>query len=320
MAKPILLVTRRMPAPVEERAQRDYDARLNAEDRPLTAAEIVERARSAPAILCVPMDRFDAALIAALPESVRVISTFSVGYEHIALAAARERGIAVCNTPEVLSVATAEIAMLLIVSAARRASEGERVLRSGGWTGLAPTYFLGHDVAGMRLGIFGMGRIGRELAARARAFGMEIHYRNRRRLDPEEQHGAIYHETDESFLGASQVLSLNAPATPETRKWLNAERIAKLPEGAIVVNTARGALVDDDALIAALRSGRLSAAGLDVYEGEPKLNPGYVTLENVTLLPHLGSSTIETRIAMGMRALDGIDAVLAGRRPRSLVT
>jgi lactate dehydrogenase-like 2-hydroxyacid dehydrogenase len=319
MAKPVLLVTRRLPPAIEARAARDYDARLNPEDSPRTAADILRLAQGADAILCCPAERLDGATIGALPATVRVIGTFSVGFDHIDLAACRARGLPVVNTPEVLSVATAECCMLLILAASRRAGEGERLVRSGKWTGWAPTQLLGTQVSGRRLGIFGMGRIGRELARMARAFGMTVHYRDIARLPPELEGDAIWHEDDDSFLAASEILSLNAPGGAATRNWLNAERIARLPRGAVVVNGARGTLVDDTALIAALRSGQVAFAGLDVYANEPALNPGYLALENVVLLPHLGSATVETRNAMGNLVLDGIDAVLAGREPANLV-
>jgi lactate dehydrogenase-like 2-hydroxyacid dehydrogenase len=319
MTKPVLLVTRRLPPAVEARAARDYDARLNPEDTPRTGADILRLARGATAILCCPAERVDAHTIAALPDSVRVIATFSVGYDHVAVDAAKARGIVVVNTPDVLSVATAETVMLLILAAARRAGEGERLVRSGKWAGWAPTQLLGTQVSGRRLGIFGMGRIGREVARMARGFDMKVHYRDQARLPPEIEQGATFHDDDKSFLAVSDVLSLNAPGGAGTRHWLNAARIAKLPKGAVVVNAARGTLVDDEALIAALRSRQVGYAGLDVFEGEPKLNPGYLGLENVVLLPHLGSATNETRDAMGFLALDGIDAVLAGRKPANLV-
>ena len=319
MAKPILLVTRRLPAAAEARAARDYQARLNPEDVPRSGADIVRLAQEAVAILCCPADRLDAATIMDLPDTVRVIATFSVGYDHIAVEAAAARGIIVCNTPGVLSVATAETVMLLILAAARRAGEGERLVRSGSWQGWAPTQLIGTEVSGKRLGIFGMGRIGREVARMARAFDMQVHYRDQARLPGDLEQGAIFHDTDKSFLAQCQVLSLNAPGGPSTRHWLNAERIALLPRGAVVVNAARGTLVDDDALIAALQDGHIGYAGLDVYDGEPAVHPGYLKLENVVLLPHLGSATAETRNAMGFLALDGIDAVLAGRTPPNLV-
>ena len=210
--------------------------------------------------------------------------------------------------------------MLLVLAAARRAGEGERLVRSGNWQGWAPTQLMGTQVSGRRLGIFGMGRIGREVARMARAFGMQVHYRDQGRLPADLEQGAIFHDTDDSFLSACEVLSLHAPSGASTRHWLNADRIALLPKGAIVVNAARGTLVDDAALIAALRSGQVGYAGLDVYDGEPKLNPGYLELENVVLLPHLGSATLETRNAMGFLALDAIDAVLAGRTPPNVVS
>ena len=270
-------------------------------------------------MVCCPGDVFDAALIAALPASVKVIATFSVGYDHVDIAAARARGIAVVNTPDVLSVATAECAMLLILAAARRAGEGERMIRAGKWFGWAPTQLMGTLVSGRRLGIFGMGRIGRELAKMARGFGMQIHYHDVARLPPELEGDAVFHASDATFLPVCDVLSLHAPGGAGTRHWLNADRIAKLPKGAVVANAARGTLIDDIALIAALASGQVAAAGLDVYDGEPAVNPGYLGLENVLLLPHLGSATTETRDAMGHLALDGIDAVLAGRNPANLV-
>jgi lactate dehydrogenase-like 2-hydroxyacid dehydrogenase len=319
MGKPVLLVTRRLPPAVEARAARDFEARLNPEDRARTGADLLAAAAGANAILCAPTDRLDAPTIAALPASVKAIATFSVGFEHIDLEAAKARGIPVCNTPDVLSVATAELAMLLIVAAARRAGEGERLVRSGLWTGWTPTQLLGTQVSGRRLGIFGMGRIGRELARIARGFAMKVNYHDIARLPPEREEGAIFHPDEASFLAASEVLSLHAPGGDGTRHWLNAKRIAMLPKGAVVANAARGSLVDDAALIAALRSGHVAAAGLDVYDGEPKVNPGYFSLENVVLLPHLGSATTSTRDAMGFLALEGIGTVLAGGSPPNRV-
>ena len=318
MAKPVLLVTRRIPPAVAARAAAEFDARLTQSDVPMS--DPGAQAAGAAAILTCPGDIFDAALIAALPASVKVIATFSVGYDHIDVASAAARGIAVCNTPDVLSIATAETALLLILAAARRAGEGERLIRSGRWQGWAPTQLLGVGVVGRRLGIFGMGRIGRELARLARGIGMTIHYRDVTQLPPALEDGAIFHDTDAGFLACCDVLSLNAPGGEATYHWLNADRLAMLPRGAVVVNAARGTLLDDAALIAALQSGQVGFAGLDVFQGEPKLNPGYLGLENVVLLPHLGSATVTTRDAMGFLALDGIAAVLAGRKPGNLVT
>jgi lactate dehydrogenase-like 2-hydroxyacid dehydrogenase len=314
MAKPVLLVTRKLPEAIEARATRDYDARLNPQDAPWAkdGAEIARRATKAGAagILCAPGDRFDVACINALPPGVKIIATFSVGFDHIDIAAAKARGIVVTNTPEVLSFATAECAFTLMLMAARRAGEGERMVRAGKWGGWAPTQLLGVTLENKKLGILGFGRIGRELASIARGFRVEIHYRDINRLPPEFEQGAIYHDNDDAFLRTIDVLSMHVPDREETRKWLNAARLAAMKRGAIVVNTGRGPSVDDEALIAALKSGHIRAAGLDVYDGEPNVNPGYLTLENVALLPHLGSATIETRDAMGHRALENLDAVL----------
>ncbi|HYZ20804.1 MAG TPA: D-glycerate dehydrogenase [Rhodopila sp.] len=317
MPKPVLFITRRLPGAVEALAAETFEARLTRSDTPI--GDLIGPSQGADAVLCCPGDMMTAEVIGALPRSVKVIGTFSVGYDHIDLETARARGIAVCNTPDVLSVATAECAMLLLMAAARRAGEGERLVRSGRWDGWAPTQLLGTQVSGRSLGIFGMGRIGRELARMARGFGMTIHYRDMVRLPPELEQGATFHDNDDSFLPECQFLSLNAPGGEGTRYWLNAGRIAKLPRGAVVANAARGTLIDDDALIAALRSGQVAAAGLDVYNNEPHLNPGYLTLENVVLLPHLGSATTETRDAMGRLVLAGIRAVLAGETPANLV-
>lgn len=306
----VLLITRQVPEAVAARAEREFSTRALDMQGKFDAAVLLANLGGVDAILCTPADRFDAGLIAQLPQTVRVIGTFSVGLEHIDLAAAQARGIAICNTPDVLSVATAELALTLMLMAARRAGEGERLLRAGKWTGLTPTFHLGTGVAGKVLGILGMGRIGRELAEMARGLRMRIHYRNRTRLDSLLEAGAIHHDDDASFLAACDFLSINVPGGPATRHWLNAERISLLRPGAIVVNTGRGTTVDDAALTAALRSRHVAAAGLDVFSDEPAIDPGYLALENVVLLPHIGSATVEARNAMGFLALDGIAAVL----------
>jgi lactate dehydrogenase-like 2-hydroxyacid dehydrogenase len=313
--KPVVLVTRKLPDAVEERLRRSFDPRLNADDRVYTQGELLELARGADAIVPTHTERLDAELIRRLPDSIRAICSFSVGFDHIDLQAAKARGIVVTNTPDVLSDATAEIALLLMLGAARRAHEGEQLIRTATWLEWSPTYRLGIQVTGKRLGIIGMGRVGQVLARRARGFDMEIHYYNRQRLSPELEAGARYHEDLDELLAVSQFLSIHCPATADTHHLLNAERIARLPDGAVVVNTARGAVVDDDALIAALSSGKLFAAGLDVYNGEPNIDPRYRELENTFLLPHIGSATRETRDAMGFRALDNLDAIMAGREP-----
>ena len=315
-AKPVVLVTRRLPDAVEQRLRHDYDARLNADDEVYSSDRLLTLADGADAIIPCHTERLDSDLIARLPDSIRAICSFSVGYDHIDLAAAKSRGIVVTNTPDVLNNATAEIAMLLLLGAARRAHEGARMLRTDSWADWSATGQLGIEVTGKRLGIIGMGRVGQMMARRARGFDMEIHYYNRRRLSPEIEAGAHYHAELNELLSLSQFLSIHCPATPETHHLLNAERIAMLPDDAVVVNTARGAVVDDDALVVALKSGKLFAAGLDVFNGEPNIDPRYRDLDNCFLLPHVGSATRETRDAMGFRALDNLDAVMAGREPR----
>ena len=308
-----ILCTRRMPPNVEARLSRDYDATLNPEDRIHSADALVNASEGQDGIFCAGGDPLAAEVIERLPECVGILATYSVGYEHIAVEAAKARGIVVTNTPEVLNDATADVAMLCLLGAARRGAEGDRMVRAGEWVGWHSTMMLGVHVTGKRLGIFGMGRIGRAVARRARGFEMEIHYHNRSRLAPDLENGAVWHDTPESLLEASDFLSINAPSSPQTRRFLDSERIALLPDGAVVVNTARGDLVDDDALIAALRSGKVAAAGLDVFAGEPHLDPRYRALDNTFLLPHIGSASHETRDAMGYCCLDNLDAFFAGR-------
>lgn len=317
--KPVVVVTRKLPPAVEDRLRRDYDPRLNEEDRLYTTDELIERVRGADAILPCHTEHFSADVIARLPDSIRVIANFSVGIDHVDLAAAKARGIIVTNTPDVLSDATAELTILLMLGAARRASEGEQLVRTGEWNTWSPSFMVGIQVTGKRLGILGMGRVGQVTARRARGFDMEIHYSDVRRLPADREAGAIYHETTEDLLPHCDFLALHCPATPETRGLLNAARIALLPDGAIVVNAARGSIVDEDALIAALKSGKLAAAGLDVYNNEPDINPAFRDLRNTFLMPHIGSATRETRDAMGFLALDNLDAIFAGREPPTRV-
>jgi lactate dehydrogenase-like 2-hydroxyacid dehydrogenase len=318
--KPKLLVTRKLPEAVERRAAASYDAILNAEDRQYAPAEMVQKAAGMAGILCTVTDDFSAAVIAKLPESVRVLATFSVGYDHIDVAAAKSRGITVTNTPDVLTGATADITMLLLLGAARRASEGEMLMRQDAWAGWAPTHLMGTEVSGKRLGIMGMGRIGEAVARRARGFDMRIHYSDAVRRDLPAEMAATFHADADAMLPHCDFLALHVPLLPETRGWLNAKRLAALPKGAIVVNSSRGPVVDDAALIAALKSGHIAAAGLDVFTGEPRANPGYRALPNTFLLPHLGSATLETRTAMGNRALDNLDAFFGGKKPGDLVS
>lgn len=319
--KPRVLATRHFPPDVEARLAANFDAQFNPDDRLYDGPGLIKAAEGFDAILCAAGDPMTAATLEALPASVRMIATFSVGYEHIDVAAAARRKIMVSNTPDVLTDATADIAVLCLLGAARRAHEGAKMLRTHNWVGWTPTQLMGVHVTGKRLGILGMGRIGQALADRARAFRMSIHYSNRARLAPGLEKGAVFHADPDAMLAHCDFLSINAPLTPVTRKWLNAARIGRLPRGAIVVNTARGGVVDDDALIAALKSGHLASAGLDVFDGEPKLHAGYYDLANAFLLPHMGSATVETRNAMGFKALDNLEAfLLRGQAPPDLVS
>ena len=277
---------------------------------------MIAACRDAEVLVPTVTDRMAASLIAALPASVKLIANFGVGVDHIDLAAARSRGIPVTNTPDVLTDDTADLAMALILAAARRLGEGERILRAGQWTGWTPTFLVGTRVTGKRLGIVGMGRIGAALARRAAGFGMEVHYHNRR---PVPGAAARYWPDLDAMLRQTDVLSIHCPRTPETVGLISAARLALLPKHAVVVNTARGGIVDEAALAAALASGKIAAAGLDVYDGEPKVNPALLKLENVVLAPHLGSATDLGRIAMGERVIANIDAFAAGREPPDLV-
>ena len=311
--KPVLAITRRLPADIEARAHASYDVRLNEGDAPLSRDAILALADGADAILVSVGDPIDGEFFEALPKSVKIIATFSVGTDHIDLAAAANKGIVIGNTPGVLTDATADIAWLLILGAARRAGEGEAEIRTGSWRGWRPTHMIGTQVTGKKLGIIGMGRIGQAVARRARGFDMDVHYYNRRQLPADQEYGATYHDSIDDLLPHCQFLSLHCPSTVETRGMVNADLLAKLPKGAILINTARGDVVQDSDVIAALKSGQLAAAGLDVFAGEPNIAQDYRDLPNTFLLPHLGSATAETRTAMGTRALDNIDACLSGQ-------
>jgi len=313
--RPKVLITRRLTDAVHERAARDYEVELNLEDRVFGRDELIERCQSVDAVIPCHSEHFTADVIAALPERLKVIANHSVGVDHVDLAAARGKGVIVTNTPDVLSDATAEIAILCMLAAARRGSEGDRMVREGRWSMWSPAFMVGRQVTGKVFGVVGMGRVGQVTADRARGFGMEIHYHNRKRLPPEREKGAVFHETVESLLAVADVVSLHCPATPETTGLMNREAFARMKPGSILVNTARGSLVDEEALIDALREGPLFAAGLDVFRTEPGGNPELGKLENVFLLPHIGSATDQTRDAMGFRALDNVDAVFSGREP-----
>lgn len=311
--KPRLLVTRHMPDNVTARIRRDYDATLNPTDRIMSPEELVSAAEGMDAMMICGSEKITPALLDALPDSVRIIATYSVGHEHIDLAAARAHGVTVTNTPKVLDAAVAEIAMLCLLGAARRGHEGQTLVREGKWASWTSTMLLGKQVSGARLGILGLGGIGQAVAAAARGFGMQVHYHNRSRLPQDEESGARYHATAAELFAVSDFLSISCPSTDETRGMVNADLIGQMPDGAVIVNTARGDIINDDDLIAALESGKLFAAGLDVFANEPKLDPRYRTMENVFLMPHLGSASVETRDAMGYCCLDNLDAFFQGK-------
>ncbi len=319
MARPTVWIPRRLSAATLERAQADYNCIINWDDTESSADESVAMSARVDAIIPCHSERFTAEVAARLDPRLKVIANHSVGVDHCDLPALRARGIAVTNTPDVLSDATAEIAMLLMLGAARRAVEGDRLVRTRAWDFWSPSFMVGKQVSGSRIGIVGMGRVGRALARMARGFDMEIHYHNRSRLTPDEEAGATYHATLDSLLRVSDFLSLHCPATPETTGLINAATLSMLPEGAVLVNTARGALVNEAALMAALDSGRLAAAGLDCFVTEPGGNPALAAYENVFMLPHIGSATVKTRDAMGFRALDNLDAFFAGKTPKDLL-
>ena len=316
-SRPRVVVTRKLMPETERRLGELFDVRLNASDRPLTREELVEAVSTAHVLVPTITDVIDAALIAGAGPDLGLIANFGAGTNHIDLAAARERRIAVTNTPGVLTDDTADLAMGLIVMAARRFANGMAVIRDGTWAGWAPSTLLGHRIAGRRLAILGMGRIGQAVAHRARAFGLEIVYHNRHRLPAalENMLGARYEPDLERLISGADILSLHCPVTAETRHILSAERIAAMKPGAIVVNTARGELIDEPALAAALEDGRLAAAGLDVFENEPALDPRLASAPNLVALPHLGSATCEGREAMGERVVTNIQSWVDGHRP-----
>jgi lactate dehydrogenase-like 2-hydroxyacid dehydrogenase len=319
MKKPVLVATTRFPDPVEARIENDFELRRKTEGIPFQHEELLAAAEGADALFVTPFDKLDADFFKRISSSVKVISTYSVGVDHIDLQAAAQRHIAIGNTPAAVTDATADIAMLLLLGASRRAFEAQELVRTGQWTVARSAALLGWQLTGKVLGIVGMGRIGQAVAKRARGFGMRIHYSNLHQLPEKEVGDAVFHADPLELLPVSQFLSLHAPQTDATYHFLNAKTIALLPHGAIVINTARGGLIADDDLIVALKSGRVAAAGLDVFEGEPKPNPGYSALKNTFLLPHIGSATVESRTLMGMVALDNIDAVLTGKPAPSLV-
>jgi len=313
MPKPRLIVAPSLPDSVFRGLAERFESQGG--DVNLTVDEAIAATieRQAEALLVSHRHKMTADQIAKLPGSLKILATVTVGYDHIDVKAARSRGLIVTNTPDVLTDCTADMALLLILAASRRAKEAEQLMRQGWRKNFGMGEFLGRQVSHKRLGIFGMGRIGQAVAARARGFGMEILYCNRRPLAAELEAGARYFSDFRAMLPHCDILSLHAPATPETDKIINDETLALLPKGAVLVNTARGQLVDENALINALQSGQLFAAGLDVFRQEPDFDKRFIELPNVFLTPHIGSATLETRNAMGFRALDNIEAVCAGK-------
>ena len=315
--KPRVHVTRRLLPSVETRMAELFEVLLNAQDRPLSRDELVEAMRTSDVIVPTVTDRIDAAMLEAAGDRLGLIANFGAGIEHIDLAAARARKVIVTNTPGVFTDDTADLAMMLILSAPRRLGEGSRLVRDGQWTGWTPTAMLGRCIGGKRLGIVGMGRIGQAVAFRARAFGMEVVYHNRHRLPAsvESMFGARYEPDLEQLIASSDIITLHCPAGEDTHHLINAQRLSEMKPGAYLINTARGDLIDEEALIAALASGHLAGAGLDVFAREPQVDPRLIASPNVITLPHLGSATIEGREHAGEKVIANIRYWSDGHRP-----
>ncbi len=322
MSKPKVIVTRRWPEAVETRLAEVFDVRLNESDRPMSQDQLRAAFTEADAVFPTVSDRIDAAVLGAEPLKAKLCGNFGVGFNNIDTEAATARGLTVTNTPGVLTDATADLAMTLLLAVARRAGEGERHLRNGEWTGWRPTHMMGTQITGKTLGLIGFGRIGRALAARAHfGFNMDVLFH-----DPyppgaadAKALGATACGSIEVVLERSDFVSLHTPGGADTRHLMNAERFARMKAGAYLINTSRGDVIDEAALVQALQSGAIAGAGLDVFEGEPKVTPRLVEMENVVLLPHLGSATLETRVAMGMTVLKNAQAFFAGEAPPNRV-
>jgi glyoxylate reductase len=315
--KPLVVVTRKLPDAIETRMMELFDTRLNESDTPLTKAALLEAVKTAEILVPTVTDRIDSGVLAHANPELRLIANYGTGVDHIDVEAAYARGITVTNTPGVLTEDTADMTMALILAVSRRLVEGERVARSGDWPGWSPTSMLGHRITGKRLGILGMGRIGSAVARRARGFGLAIHYHNRRRVPEavENELEATYWESLDQMLARMDIISVNCPHTPATFHLLSARRLALLRPTAIVVNTSRGEVIDEAALTRMLRNKQLAGAGLDVFEHEPAINPRLRELDNVVLLPHMGSATIEGRIDMGEKVVINIKTFVDGHRP-----
>jgi len=313
-----ILVTRNLLAENEKRILDLFNATLNKEDKVLSSDDVISLSKDCDGILCIGGNKFDKEIIDKLSPGVKIIANYAVGYNNVDVDAASARGIIVTNTPEVLTDATADISILLLLGASRRAYEGRKNAENQNWV-WSTNLLLGKQMSNRKLGILGMGRIGRAVAKRARGFGMEIHYHNRSRLTPDLEQGAIFHSDVKSFFSHCDFLSINCPATPETFELLNEETIEFLPDKAVVANAARGDVINDVAMIKALKSGKVFALGLDVYNGEPKINDEYLKLDNLFLLPHLGSATKRTRIDMGDRAIDNLQAFFSNQKAKDQV-
>jgi glyoxylate reductase len=315
--KPLVVVTRKLPEVIETRMMELFDTRLNDRDTPLTKAGLVDALKTAKILVPTVTDRIDSSVLAHANAELRLIANYGTGVDHIDVEAAYARGITVTNTPGVLTEDTADMTMALILAVSRRLVEGERLARSGAWPGWSPTSMLGHRMTGKRLGILGMGRIGSAVARRARGFGLAIHYHNRRRVPEalEAELEATYWESLDQMLARMDIISVNCPHTPATFHLLSARRLALLRPAAIIVNTSRGEVIDEAALTRMLRNKQLAGAGLDVFEHEPAINPRLRELDNVVLLPHMGSATIEGRVDMGEKVVINIKTFVDGHRP-----
>jgi len=301
-----ILITRKLIKDSEDKASKTFDPIFNSNDELYSQSKVIQMSNGCDGILTSLTDKMDKDTIDKLPDTIKIISNFAVGFGNIDLEAAKKKGIAVTNTPEVLSDATAEIGVLLILGACRRAAEGIEAAKEGGWKWSAD-YLIGKQLTGSRLGILGMGRIGQKIAKIAKSLGMVIHYHNRSKLSEDKEQGAVYHDNIKSLFSVSDVLSICCPATKETENMINKETVEYFPKGAVITNVARGDIVDDEALIDALNRRKIYAVGLDVYKNEPDLNPGYLKIKSAFILPHLGSATKDTRIAMANLAIDNID-------------
>ena len=315
--KPLVVITRKLPEPIETRMMELFDARLNADDAPLSEADLIAAFEQADIVVPTVTDRIDRALIESAGPNLKLIASFGTGVDHIDLDAANDKGIVVTNTPGVLTEDTADMTMALILASARRLIEGARMIREGRWSGWSPTLLLGRRLWGKRLGVIGMGRIGQAVARRARGFGLSIHYHNRHRVHPEieAELEATYWDSLDQMVARMDILSVNCPHTPATYHLLSARRLKLLQPHAVIVNTARGEIIDERAMVELLREGKIASAGLDVYEHAPDIDVELLKLGNLVLLPHMASATIEGRIAMGERVLVNVKTFVDGHTP-----